>query len=138
MGREKRYGMEIIMTQNTILLLFIATASFCFGLLNCIQLLRNRTHTTKTTGTILSVKIVNPETAKTRNSKWAVLTYRVNGKNYQSENSIQVPMTAEIGSKIPIRCNTAHPETLYHFSWKRVVGGFAVAILCVTLSLFVK
>ena len=86
MGREKRYGMEIIMTQNTILLLFIAAASFCFGLLNCIQ----------------------------------------------------VPMTAEIGSKIPIRCNTAHPETRYHFSWKRVVGGFAVAILCVTLSLFVK
>ena len=126
------------MTQNTILLLFIAAASFCFGLLNCIQLLRNRTHTTKTIGTILSVKTVNPETAKTRNSKWAVLTYRVNGKTYQSENTIQVPMTAEIGSKITVHCDTAHPEKLYPFSWKRIIGAFAIAILCVALSLFVK
>ena len=53
---------------------------------------------------------INPENSKFRNSKWATVSYKVNGRTYQSQNCIQVPMASQIGTTITVRYDTQNPE----------------------------
>ena len=70
---------------------------------------------------------------KNQNSKWAIVTYKVAGKNYTSQNRIQVPMSVDVGSHIPVHYNAKQPETLYQFSVKRIVVSALIFIICVLI-----
>ena len=119
------------MNHNEIIFLCLAgTAVLCFGLVNGIQFLLKHNKTAQTVGTILSVSMPNPATAQTRNSKWAIVSYKVNGQTYQSRNRIQVPMTSQIGSTVKVRYDKSDPEKLYSFSILRIVVSFAIAAGC--------
>lgn len=99
--------------KNDIVFLYIIVAiALCFALVNCIQFLLKRKKTAQTVGTIISIKTVNPETTKFRNSKWATISYRVNGKTYQSQNRIQVPMASQIGTTVTVRYDTHSRKTV--------------------------
>ncbi len=82
------------MDRDTIFLYVIAVIASCFGLINCIQFFLKGNKTAQTVGTIISFKTINPENSKFRNSKWATVSYKVNGRTYQSQNCIQVPMAS--------------------------------------------
>ena len=83
------------MDRDTIFLYVIAVIASCFGLINCIQFLLKGNKTAQTVGTIISFKTINPENSKFRNSKWATVSYKVNGETYQSQNCIQIPMALD-------------------------------------------
>ena len=55
------------MNNEVIFLYVVSIAAICFGLVNVVQFLLKRNKTAQTVGTIISVKTLNPETAKTRN-----------------------------------------------------------------------
>ena len=110
------------MDRDTIFLYVIAVIASCFGLINCIQ----------TVGTIISFKTINPENSKFRNSKWATVSYKVNGRTYQSQNCIQVPMASQIGTTITVRYDTQNPEKLYSFSILRII----VSLICIAAAIF--
>ena len=78
----------------------------------------------------------NPETAKTRNSKWAKVTYRVDGKIYVSGNRIQVPLTAQVGNSVTVRYDLQHPERLYSYSLARIVVSLFVTVVCIVVGVF--
>jgi hypothetical protein len=122
--------------RDTIFLYIIAGIALCFGMANCIQFLLKRNRTAQTVGTITSIKMPNPETAKARNSKWAIVSYKVNGKNYQSQNRIQVSMSCQIGTPVTVRYDTQTPEKLYSFSILRIVVSFLVAAICIVAAIF--
>ena len=103
------------MDNDTIFLYIIAAAALCFALINCIQFIMKRNKTAQTTGTIISIKMPNPETAKARNSKWAKVSYTVDGKTYQSENRVQVPMAFQVGSTVKVRYDKLNPENYIVF-----------------------
>ena len=105
------------MKNDTIFLYLIASVSFLFALYNALAFWAKRNMTGKTTGTINSITSPNPETAKTRNSKWAKVTYRVDGKIYVSGNRIQVPLTAQVGNSVTVRYDLQHPERLYSYPY---------------------
>lgn len=88
------------MNNEAIFLYTVAAIALCFGLVNSIQFLLKRGRTAQTVGTVISIKMPNPETAKARNSKWATVSYKVNGRTCQSQNRIQVPMASQIGSTV--------------------------------------
>ena len=67
------------------------------------------------------------------NKNQAIVTYKVAGKNYTSQNRIQVPMSVDVGSHIPVHYNTKQPETLYQFSVKRIVVSALIFIICVLI-----
>lgn len=119
-----------------IFLYCIAVISLIFALWNSIQVIQKRGRTNQTVGTISSIVSPNPDTAKCRNSKWAKLTYRVNGQNYTSENRIQVPMSSEIGSKIKIRYDITQPNKLYSYSLSRVFVALVIALVCMIAAIF--
>lgn len=121
--------------RDTIFLYIVAILAFGFGLINFIQYLLKRSQTAQVVGTIISIKTPNPQNSKFHNSKWATFSYKVNGKNYQSQNRIQVPMASQIGTTIPIRYDINHPEKLYHFSVSRIVVSFLIAVVCAALAM---
>ncbi len=118
------------MNNDKIFLYIIAAVAFCFGLINCIQFLLKRNKTAQTTGTIISIKMPNPQTAKTRNSKWAKVSYTADGKSYQSQNRVQVPMALQVGSTVKVRYDKFNPEKLYSFSLLRIVISILIAVIC--------
>ena len=124
------------MNNEVIFLYVVSIAAICFGLVNVVQFLLKRNKTAQTVGTIISVKTLNPETAKTRNSKWATISYKVNDKIYQSQNRIQVPMTSQIGSTVRVRYDKSTPEKLYSFSIIRIIMSFIVAAICFLMAVF--
>ena len=124
------------MNNEVIFLYVVSIAAICFGLVNVVQFLLKRNKTAQTVGTIISVKTLNPETAKTRNSKWATVSYKVNDKIYQSQNRIQVPMTSQIGSTVRVRYDKSTPEKLYSFSIIRIIMSFIVAAICFLMAVF--
>lgn len=77
-----------------------------------------------------------PETAKARNSKWAIVSYKAGGKTYQSQNRIQVPMALEVGSTVKVRYDKFNPEKLYGFSPLRIVISFLIATVCILAVVF--
>ncbi len=122
------------MGKESMFICVIAVAAVGFALFNTACLMIKRNSTAQTEGTILSFVLVNPEKAKS-NSKWAIVTYKVNGRMYTSQNRIQVPMAAQIGSSVKIRYDVARPEKLYSFSWKRVLLALLVAAVCLIVLL---
>ena len=124
------------MSNEAIFLYVISATAFCFGLVNVVQFLLKHNKTAQTFGTIMSIKMPNPETAKHRNSKWATVSYKVNGKTYQSRNRIQVPMALQIGSTVKVRYDRFAPEKLYSFSLLRIVVSFLIAAICFLAAIF--
>lgn len=120
------------MDRDTIFLYVIAVIASCFGLINYIQFFLKGNKTAQTVGTIISFKTINPENSKFRNSKWATVSYKVNGRTYQSQNCIQVPMASQIGTTITVRYDTQNPEKLYSFSILRII----VAAICIAAAIF--
>lgn len=121
------------MDNELVFLTIITIIILGFCIVNIVSYLINKNHTKETEGTVISVKMLNPKTEKMRNSKWAIVTYKVAGKNYTSQNRIQVPMSAEIGSHIPVHYNTKQPQTIYQFSAKRIVVSALIFIICMLI-----
>lgn len=124
------------MKNDTIFLYLIASVSFLFALYNAFAFWAKRNTTAKTIGTISSITSPNPETAKARNSKWAKVTYCVNGKNYVSKNRIQVPMTSQIGDSVTVRFDLKQPERLYSYSLARILVSLFVTVVCIVVGVF--
>ena len=124
------------MNNDTIFLYIIAAIALCFGLINCIQFLLKRNRTAQTTGTIISIKMPNPETAKARNSKWAEVSYTVDGKSYQSQNRVQVPMALQVGATVKVRYDKCNPEKLYSFSLLRIAVSILIAAVCILAAVY--
>ncbi len=101
----------------------------CFGLVNAVQFLLLQ----KKPPGLLERSCPSKcqiETARTRNSKWAVVSYEVDGRLVQSGNRIQVPMTSQVGSFVHVRYDKQEPEKLYAFSLGRMAVAFLVAVVC--------
>ena len=109
----------------------IAVIAFLFCVYNLVNLLLIQNKSATTTGTIISYTTAIPSTTAFHNSKWAQLTYKVNGKQYISQKSIQVPFFSEIGSAAQIRYDTQHPERLYGFSPARILISLGITIVSI-------
>ena len=123
------------MTNEIVFICIIAIVAIIFVLFNAICIMVKRSTTAQTLGTVTSIVLVNPEKAKS-NSKWATVTYKVNGKTYTSQNRIQVPMATQIGSTVRIRYDIAQPEKLYSYSLFRMLIALCVIIICIIAVMF--
>lgn len=64
-------------------------------------------------GTIVGFETVLPENVLFVNSKLATLAYEIDGKTYNSENTIQVPMKYTIGSELKVEYDRDNPSKVY-------------------------
>lgn len=83
-----------------------------------------------TIGTVMSVTTAIPETSKKNNSKWAVVSYCVNGKRYLSEKRVQVPLHCRVGSQVKIYYHKNDPGKVYPTAPVKTGMIIAAAIIC--------
>lgn len=114
----------------------IVVIAFLFCVYNLVNLLLIQNKSAATTGTIISYTTAIPSTTAFHNSKWAQLTYKVNGKQYVSQKSIQVPFSSEIGSTVQLRYDTQHPERLYSFTPARILISLGITAVCIIAIVF--
>ncbi len=126
------------MNNDSIFLYIIAALVVAYALGNAYGFFVKRARCSVTEGTVYSIWTPGPEKTRFRNSKWAKIAYKVNGKRYISYNRIQIPMSAEVGTKITIRYDALQPDMLYSFSWKKIGIALAVAAVCVILGVMTQ
>lgn len=124
------------MSNDAVFLCFIAALTLCFALINCTQFLTKRNRTSQVIGTITSIKTANSTKSNYRNSKWAIVSYNVDGKTYQSKKRIQVPLNSQIGTAVMIRYDKFDPEKLYCFSGFRIIISLLIAAACILIVTF--
>ena len=126
------------MNNDSIFLYIIAAAAVVYAIGNAYGFFVKGARCTVTEGTVYSIWTPGPEKMRFRNSKWAKIAYKVNGKRYISYNRIQIPMSAEVGTKITIRYDALQPDMLYSFSWKKIGIALAGAAVCVILGVMTQ
>lgn len=60
----------------------------------------------------------------------------VDGKSYQSQNRVQVPMALQVGSTVKVRYDKFNPEKLYSFSLLRIAVSILTAAICILTAVF--
>ena len=125
------------MNNDRIFLFVIAVLALVYAMGSAYGFFLKRTRSTLTEGTVYSIWMPGPENTRFRNSKWAKIAYKAGGKQYISYNRIQVPMSAEVGTKVTVRYDALHPDMLYSFSWKKIWIALAVAAVSLAAGLLV-
>lgn len=117
-------------------LCMIAVISFLFCIYNLVNLILIQNKSAKTTGTVISFTTAIPTENGFHNSKWAQVSYKVNGKNYISTNRIQVPFSSELGSTVEICYDKQQPEKIYSFTAARSLVSLGIMITCIIVIMF--
>lgn len=124
------------MDKDGLFLAAVAVLAVLFAVYNLVCTARNRRRAVYVTGTVVAVRTAIPETMRKNNSKWAAVSYRINGRSYISGTYVQVPMACQIGSRVRVCCNKENPEELYVFSFRRAGISFAVAAACIAAAVW--
>jgi hypothetical protein len=122
------------MAKEIAILYSISAALILFAISYSISLFFAERKVKKTMGTIVNTSYAVAETMRVYNSKWANMSYTVNGRGYISENRMQVPMNAEIGEQFPLKYYVEQPARLYTRSAKWPMIALGVAAACFLIA----
>ena len=111
------------MERERMVCLTLAALCAVYGIYQMILLLRHRSHTADVQAVVMSVSSALPERVKRNNSKWAQVSYQVDGITYR-------PLAAVVGSHVTVHYRLDDPGRIAVFSRTRLV---ASAILTVVL-----
>lgn len=106
----------------------MGTLIIAFAVWQGLQLVRYKNKTKTVDANVIYSAYAFPKGSK-YNSKWATVSYFVQGKRYVSKRKIQVPLTADIGSIIKIRYYEANPNKIAEFSPKKFYISFIIGVL---------
>ncbi len=118
-------------------ILFIRTLGFlclAFALWQGGQLLFLKSKTATVRAKIITISYANLNRMPFHNSKWATVTYIVDGRYYTADRVVQVPMTAEVGQQITVRCFKDRPQKIAWFSYPRFGVSLTLALLLLLLG----
>ena len=99
-----------------------------------ILLLRHRSHTADVQAVVMSVSSALPERVKRNNSKWAQVSYQVDGITYRPLERVQVPMAAVVGSRVTVHYRLDDPGRIAVFSRTRLAASAILAVVLLILG----
>lgn len=129
------------MEQNAqAILLFGVAAVSCivYSAYQYISFMMNKELISYTMATIIDTKTVVPEAMKKNNSRWAIVRFRVDGKEYVSSSRIQVSMNASEGDQIRIAYYKDNPRELFTPNLKKAAIFFIIGALCTAVIFYLK
>lgn len=122
------------MNRNIVFINLIIIVIFIFVIFQGLQIVLFSKKTKEVNATIVETIFANANGTKFRNSKWALVSYKVGDNTVISKNRIQVPMEAKRGQKIKIRYYRNSPEIIATFSIKKFLIGIIFIVLRVTFQ----
>ena len=121
------------MNRNIVFINLIIIVIFIFVIFQGLQIVLFSKKTKGVNATIVETIFANANGTKFRNSKWALVSYKVGDNTVISKNRIQVPMEAKRGQKIKIRYYRNSPEIIATFSIKKFLIGIFIGIIFIVL-----
>ena len=121
------------MNRNIVFINLIIIVIFIFVIFQGLQIVLFSKKTKEVNATIVETIFANANGTKFRNSKWALVSYKVGDNTVISKNRIQVPMEAKRGQKIKIRYYRNSPEIIATFSIKKFLIGIFIGIIFIVL-----
>ena len=121
------------MNRNIVFINLIIIVIFIFVIFQGLQIVLFSKKTKEVNATIVETIFANANGTKFRNSKWALVSYKVGDNTVISKNRIQVPMEAKRAQKIKIRYYRNSPEIIATFSIKKFLIGIFIGIIFIVL-----
>ena len=129
------------MEQNAQAIVFfgvVAAFFIVYSAYQYISFMMNKELISYTMATIIDTNTALPETMEKNNSRWAVVSFRVDGKEYISSSRIQVSMNNSVGDQIRIAYYKDNPSDLFTSSLKKAGISFVIGISCTALMFYLK
>ena len=121
MDRKARYMRNDVLFINVIIVI-----TFLYSLIQGVQLIFMGGRVEKADAEIIKTRYANKNGTHFRNSQWAVVKYKAEGRNIVSDNMIQVSMYAKEGDTVMVKYYKNNPQRLAVFSAKRCVTAFII------------
>ena len=83
-------------------------------------------------------EIIKTRYANFRNSQWAVVKYKAEGRNIVSDNMIQVSMYAKEGDMVMVKYYKNNPQKLAVFSVKKCVTAFIITCVFIIIRVLMQ
>lgn len=119
----------VYMRNDVLFINAIIVITLLYSLIQGCQLIFMGGRVEKADAKIIKTRYVNKNGTNFRNSQWAVVAYKADGRNIVSDNMIQVSMYAKEGDTVMVKYYKNNPQRLAVFSVKRCVT--ALIITCV-------
>ncbi|WP_315120507.1 DUF3592 domain-containing protein [uncultured Clostridium sp.] len=115
-----------------------AATSIVYSAYQFISFMLNKDRINYTMSTIIDTKTIFPEAMEKNNSRWAMVRFRVNEKEYVSSSWIQVSMNASVGDEIRVAYFKDDPSEIFTPSLNKAAIFFLVGIACMTIMFYMK
>lgn len=117
------------------ILFFIIT--FLYSLRVQIGIFINRNKVGETKGTITYIESAMSPGLPHINAKLATFEYMVHGKIYISNNSLKMPLSAEVGDAKIINYYIDNPSILYPINTSHFYIAATISVICLILAIFI-
>ena len=103
-----------------------------------IQLIFMGSMVEKADAEIIKTRYANKNGTNFRNSQWAVVKYKAEGRNIVSDNMIQVSMYAKEGDMVMVKYYKNNPQKLAVFSVKKCVTAFIITCVFIIIRVLMQ
>lgn len=133
MDRKAGYMRNDVLFINTIIVITLLYSLIQWG-----QLIFMGGRVEKADAEIIKTRYANKNGTHFRNSQWAVVKYKAEGRNIVSDNMIQVSMYAKEGDTVMVKYYKNNPQRLAVFSAKRCVTAFIITCVFIIIRVIIQ
>lgn len=123
----------VYMRNDVLFINAIIVITLLYSLIQGCQLIFMGGRVEKADAKIIKTRYVNKNGTNFRNSQWAVVAYKADGRNIVSDNMIQVSMYAKEGDTVMVKYYKNNPQRLAVFSAKRCVTAFIITCIFIII-----
>lgn len=128
----------VYMRNDVLFINAIIVITLLYSLIQGCQLIFMGGRVEKADAKIIKTGYVNKNGTNFRNSQWAVVKYKVEGRNIVSDNMIQVSMYAKEGDTVMVKYYKNNPQRLAVFSVKRCVTAFIITCIFIIIRVLMQ
>lgn len=126
------------MRNDVLFINVIIVITFLYSLIQVIQLIFMGSRVEETDAEIIKTRYANKNGTNFRNSQWAVVAYKADGRNIVSDNTLQVSLYAKEGDMVKVKYYKNNPQRLAVFSVKRCVTAFIITCVFIIIRVLMQ
>ena len=128
----------VYMRNDVLFINAIIVITLLYSLIQGGQLIFMGGRVEKADAKIIKTRYANKNGTNFRNSQWAVVAYKADGRNIVSDNMIQVSMYAKEGDTVMVKYYKNNPQKLAVFSVKKCVTAFIITCVFIIIRVLMQ
>ena len=128
----------VYMRNDVLFINVIIVITLLYSLIQGVQLIFMGGMVEKADAKIIKTRYANKNGTNFRNSQWAVVAEKADGRNSVSDTMIQVSMYAKEGDTVMVKYYKNNPQRLAVFSAKRCVTAFIITCVFIIIRVLMQ